>query len=398
MPSLRFFALLAVPLFLLYVLTADYSLPYNIDAATNMFTAWEVGTHGDVHLDDFSVLATDDYIGNIAWVVPAKDSYASQYPPGTAMLAAPLYAVWPAEAKTITASGTKSTAPPVDIPLPPLAPAGITAAAVVAIAVGLIALALRKLTDGRTALFAALILGVGTGAWSVAANALWQHGPDMLWIAAGILLSVEHRVWSGAAFGAAVLTRPHTALVAAGSGLWQSWHEKRIRPAVLIGIGAAAGLAALIWYNAAVFGSPSISGGYGDSFATRASTFDPLDYLGNIVLALVHPKRGLLVFSPFLILLIPGLRSAWRVAPAWVRGSAIGGVLYLLVQLKANRYSGGEYFWGYRYPLEMLAASAPLLLLAYTEWLRARSMLVQRVFWWLVAASVALTAIGAVAY
>ena len=103
-----------------------------------------------------------------------------------------------------------------------------------------------------------------------------------------------------------------------------------------------------------------------------------------------------MLYSPFLILLIPGLPAAWRKAPAWVRGSAIGGVAYLLLQLKANRYSGGDSFWGYRYPLEMLAASAPLLLLAYTEWVRHRSDLLRRVFMYTVVASIVLTATGAV--
>jgi hypothetical protein len=396
--SFRLFAFAAIPLFVVYALTADYSLPYNIDAATNMFTAWELGTEGDIHLDDFSVLATDEYIGNIAWVVPAKDSYASQYPPGAALLAAPLYAVWPVDAKEITAYGTRSNAPPVEIPLPPLVPAGVTAAAVTAVAMGLLAMAMRRLSDARTALLAAYVLGLATGAWSVAANALWQHGPGMLWIAAGGLLSIDHQLSSGFAYGAAVLTRPHTALVAAGNGLWQSWQQRRSRPAVLIGLGSAVGLAALVWYNAAVFGSASISGGYGATFGNRAASLDLVDYLGNIILALVHPRRGLFVFSPFLVLLIPGIRAAWRAAPGWVRGSAIGGLLYLLLQLKANRYSGGEFFWGYRYPLETLAAAAPLLLLSYTEWLRTRSRLVRRAFWWLVTASVALTAIGALAY
>ena len=78
-----------------------------------------------------------------------------------------------------------------------------------------------------------------------------------------------------------------------------------------------------------------------------------------------------------------------------MRGSAVGGLLYLLLQLKANRYSGGEGFWGYRYPLETLAASAPLLLLSYREWLLAQSELMRKAFKALVALSVAMTALGA---
>ncbi len=218
----------------------------------------------------------------------------------------------------------------------------------------------------------------------------------MLWIVTGTLLSASHRWLAGLGFGAAVLTRPHTAVIAAANGLTQAWQRRSIRPAVEIGVGSALGLAALIGFNALVFGSPSITGGYSDSFATNATSAEVSGFFRNIFLALVHPTRGLLVYSPFLILLIPGIPAAWRKAPAWVRGSALGGLIYLLVQLKANRYSGGDSFWGYRYPLEMLAAAAPLLLLSYTEWVRGRSDLLRRVFVYLVVASVVLTAAGAV--
>lgn len=40
----------------------------------------------------------------------------------------------------------------------------------------------------------------------------------------------------------------------------------------------------------------------------------------------------------------------------------------MLVQLALNRFSGGDGFFGYRLPLELITASAPLLILAYREW------------------------------
>lgn len=392
------FLRVSLPLLVLYLLTASWTLPLSIDTATNVFTAWELASDGDVHLDDHEVLADADYYGTIAWIVPAGDSVAAQYPPGAPALAAPLYAIWPEDARTITAINEGAGVAPIEILMPPLGPAAITAALVAAATVGLLALAFARIADPRTAVFGAYVVGLGTGVWSVAADALWQHGPTMLWIVAGTLLSANRKLWSGFAFGAAILTRPHTAVVAAGNGLYQSWRDRSVKAAIQIGIGAIVGLAGLIAFNAAVFGSPSISGGYSDSFASSATSLDLLGFARNIVLALVHPVRGLLVYSPFLVVLIPGIPAAWRRAPGWVRGSAIGGVLYLLLQLKANRYSGGDTFWGYRYPLEMLAASAPLLLLSYTEWVRVRSATVRRVFLYTVVVSVLLTAAGAVYY
>ena len=128
----------------------------------------------------------------------------------------------------------------------------------------------------------------------------------------------------------------------------------------------------LVGYNAVVYGEPSVSGGYTEIFVDNATSLDMVSYLRNLALALLSPTRGLLMWSPFLIILLPGLGAAWRSAPSWVRGGALGGLLYLLVQLKANRYSGGSGFATYRYPLEAVTAAAPLLFLSYTKWVARR--------------------------
>jgi alpha-1,2-mannosyltransferase len=393
--SWRFFALVVGPLFFLYLATANWSTPYVVDGFSNVLTAWEVATEGDVYLEDYEVLVTDASPHTGAGMVPARDSAVSKYPPGAAFLTVPLYRLLPGEESVESFEWAGGTSPDVQLPVPPLFPAAIVSSAVAAITVGLLGLTLRRVAPGQMALAGAYTAGLGTGIWSVAADSLWQHGPAMMWIAAGTLLSLQRRVNSGLTFGAAILTRPHTAFIPACNGLWQAWRERTVRPLVVIGLTSMAGLAALIAFNNHVFGTPSVTGGYGDSFDARTSSLDVLEYVGNIALALVHPVRGLLVYSPFLVMLIPGIPAAWRAAPAWVRGSAVGGLLYLLLQLKANRYSGGAGFWGYRYPLESLAASASLWMLAYTEWLRDRSLVVQRLFVYTVVASVVLTAVGA---
>ena len=145
-------------------------------------------------------------------------------------------------------------------------------------------------------------------------------------------------------------------------------------PAMKLGIGAFLGLALLVWYTWWVWGRLTIAGGYGDVFVNRALSGEWFAYLENLSGALFDPFHGLLTYSPFLIVLIPGLREGWRQAPDWAKGAAVGGVLYLLIQLKANRFSGGEGFTGYRYPLEMLAASGAILFLSYRHWVRERPL------------------------
>jgi len=392
------FAWVVFPLLALFLVTTAWGGGTHIDPFTNMLSAWSLGTRGTLLLDDHVGLATPEYFANVAWVVPAKESAASQYAPGTAILVAPFYAVWPQDAELRSVWGTgQPDVPAIDILVPPVAPGAIAAAIAVALAMGFLALTFRRFAGPRIALGGAYLAGLGTTAWSVAASAPWQHGPAMMWIALGLVLCADHLLSSGLAFGAAILTRPHTALIAAGTGVYGALAKRSLRPVVWIGMGSAVGMALLIGYNTVVFGEPSISGGYPGVFRDRALDLEFWRFARNIVGALVGPMRGVLIWSPFLIVLIPGLRAAWRAAPGWVKGASLGGVLYLLLQLKANRYSGGGGFAAYRYPLEALTAAAPLLLLAYTEWVAKRPR-AARVFSFTVKASICIHAVYAVVF
>ncbi len=391
----RLFLAVFTPLLVVYLATATWTTPYHIDPFSNVLPAWNLAESGSFHLDEHTQLADPQYFQNIAWVVPAGDSVASQYPPGAALLAAPLYAVWPDDARVTTLVGeNKPDAAPVEIAVPPLGPAAIVAAAAVAAAMGFLALGFSSLGGStRLVLTAAYLAGLGTAAWSVAADSLWQHGPGMMWIALGLALAARP-LGSGLAFGAAILTRPPAALVPAAIGLYRSWRERTLRPALLIGAGAATGLVLFLLYNQAVFGNLSLSAGYGTGFQDTALDANVAWYLRNVAGGLLSPTRGFLVWTPFLFVLLPGLRAGWRAAPPWVRGATIGGVLYLLLQYKANRYSGGSGFFAYRYPLEALTAAAPLLYLSFREWVAARPAAV-RAFTWTAAVSVAMHALGA---
>jgi alpha-1,2-mannosyltransferase len=261
--------------------------------------------------------------------------------------------------------------------------------------VGWVALTLRFFMRTSWAVAGSLVLAFGTSAWNVASSQLWQHGPAMMWIALGGYLIASSRYWtSGFAYGAAIVTRPITAIIAAGAGIGAAAGDRRWRRLMQIGTGAAIGLAAVIAYNAIVFGSPSVSGGYGDAFVDSTLSSGIGWYVGNLVGALIDPRRGLLVWSPWLLVLAPGLRTAWKSAPGWSRGAAIGALVYLLVHYKANRFSGGDGFYGYRYPIEPLTAAAPLLALAYRDWVVRRPWAL-RIFTLAVVAAIALQVVAA---
>jgi len=358
----RLFLAVSLPFFALFLATARTDLPYHIDAATNVFTAWAVGSTGSPVLHDYEELADPVNKGVFAWVVQSERGPVSQYPPGTALLAAPLYALWP-EATDVSLSA-ENAAPDtrVTVPIPSLWPAALVAAGTTAAALGLVALMVTE-TGGSTRMAAmtAIVGGLGTSTWSVAADQLWQHGPNMLWTALGIYLSARNRWgWAGLAFGALALTRPPVVLVGAGLGVMLVL-QGEIRSALRLLTGVTPGIVALLAYNRWLFGSPSVSGGYGNVYAERAASSEVTGYLANIGSAMFNFGHGLFVWSPFVMITMIGALAASKRLPTWTAASALGGLVYLLVQLRLNRASGGEGFSYYRYPLEPLTAAAPLL-------------------------------------
>jgi hypothetical protein len=376
--SLGFFAGIAGPLFVVYLITASWGDTGSIDTFTNVLTARAIATEGTVYVDDHEVLATEGFRGRSAWLVDVDGRTVSQYPPGAALHAVPFYALWPGTPEVVQARPlVDPTADLVTIAMPPVHAAAIASALVTALAIGFVGLTFRELLGEEPALAAggAFVAGLATSAWSVAADELWQHGPAMLWLAvAGYALARGSGVGAGVGYAIAVAVRPLTVIIGGVAALGEAW-RRRWWSAVAILAGAALGLASVVAYNNAVFGGLSISGGYGSKRTDSLRDPDLVEFVLNVGRGLVAPRYGLLVWSSFLVVLALGLRDAWRKVPAWVHGPALGGALYLLTHWLLNRASGGTGYLFYRYPLEPLVAAAPLLFASYAYWVRPRPSL-----------------------
>jgi hypothetical protein len=212
------------------------------------------------------------------------------------------------------------------------------------------------------------VLALATPTWTVSADGLWTHGPGQLWLLLAVLaLSARKPTLAGLAFAAAVLTRPHLVLAAAAAGAYYAWRERSLSALVRCAGGTAVGVAGLLVYNHQVFGSWSVLGGY-DPSVMQPEGVGPALLVINVLGGLFSPHRGILVLTPFLLVLAPGLRAAWAVAPTWVRAAALGGLAYGVAQLYLIRFIGGHGFYSYRTLIEPLTLAAPLLLLAFREW------------------------------
>jgi hypothetical protein len=362
-------ALVGIIAFAIFAATAKYHSPLNNDTQSTAIAAWQLAIHGNATLTGFQ--------GHVAWLFHVGPRYVTNRLPGTIFWATPFYA----------ALGRGSP--------PAIFPSALAAAAASALAVAFAFSLCCRLVSRRAAVLAAGLLGFATGTWTVSASELWTHGPAQ----AAVLLTLlcySHRQWlaAGIPAGFAILIRPHLGVVAMVLGVAAAVRERSVRP-LLISVGSAVGLWILVLYNHAVWGTWTVFGGYPDT--TQTSGRAVVEFGVGIVGTFVSPERGVLVMTPALVLLLPGCRAAWRVAPWWVRSATLSGIAYVVVQIWVSRFSGGDGFYSYRTPLEGLTLAVPLLTLAWREW-TSITRVRRTAFAGLAAASVGFHAFGAIVH
>jgi hypothetical protein len=333
----------------IYLFTAHWQSGQVSDAIAASWPGWLLAHHGTMFLDG-SAYPTDNFA-----IYPVHGHVVAVRTTGVVWAGIPVHLLlgW-------TGIGPRQGG-------------ALTAALMTAAAMANVSLLLRSLLPLRRALAATATIAFGTTAWTVASAELWTHGPDLLWLSTGLLAAIHGRHWiAGAAFGAAFLTRPHLAVIALLIGLGVTWDSRRLR--TLLPYVATACVTFLVqlawtdWY----YGYANLLGPYETHVAVLE---DGPGWGTNILGALVAPGCGLLLFSPVVVVAAMTIPSGWRSAPAWTRRAAVGGLLYVLIQMRLNHFSGGGGFYGYRLPLEGVVAAAPLgayswYRASYQRWVR----------------------------
>lgn len=392
MPSAAF-AMFGV-LFAVFAVTADFSgTERPNDVHWSVIVAWSLAKLHSLDLENwqFTLQGPRTWLFNVgplksgfceagnAVVLPGSHCRSDRFP-GSIFLAYPFYLVFGRSQLSIV-PGTFS--------------------AVVGSAAGLAFMyrSFIKLVAPAVAVGAVALLAFTTGVWTVSANLPWTH--------AAVLLGLGFATWSvsrdrpfgaGLGYGFAILSRPQAAVVPLVVGIWESARRRSLIPALKIGIASALGVVALLVYNRLNSGEWALlTGSYAGRGAAavspivdqESSYLGPLRPLYDIWGTFLSPSRGLFILSPYLLLVIPGLRAGWRAAPDWVRASAIGGLCYLILQLSGNRFTGGLGYFGYRVTMEPLVLWSPLMALAFQHWtalvkwrLQAFSVLAIASLWW----------------
>jgi hypothetical protein len=191
----------------------------------------------------------------------------------------------------------------------------ITASLIAALCVAAFFTLLRRLIDVRQAVVLTLVLAFATSTWSIASQALWQHGASELMIAVSLLclqktfegeISRTALVGAGACGALSVAMRPTDVLFfgiscAALLVFWAGW--KPLASYVISGAMVGSFLAA---YNLTIFGS------------ARGAYTQPLE--GNLWSGLsgllFSPSHGLFVYSPIFLFVFPAVYLWLRRRPS----------------------------------------------------------------------------------
>ncbi|MDE0024475.1 MAG: hypothetical protein OXP69_08675 [Spirochaetaceae bacterium] len=235
--------------------------------------------------------------------------------------------------------------------------AALTASLLTATAAVFVFLAARGFVPPVPAVLITLAFGLGSCAWPVSSQALWQHPAStfFLSLAAWLLLRSESRplaaAWCGAAFGMAVLCRPTTAVAVVCAGAYLLWVDRR-RCAAFV-LGGLPFLAFLTGYNYHYFGHPFAFGQSVVASGIALSKTGSADlwqssWSESLPGLLISPARGLIWFSPVLVLGFAGTAAVWR-NPRYrpFIPLQLGAAAMILVAGKWFDWWGGL-TWGYR--------------------------------------------------
>lgn len=322
--------------------------------------------HG-FHLDEFEFLRDarytlpgDENSGVPYYLQLRRGHYLSTYPVMPAILSTPVYALPVALGLTSGAarpSGGYSRTEVVGTLLSKLAASAATALSAV-----LVYFSLLRLTQRRAALWLTLLYAFATSAWSVSSQGAWQtsfSGPLLAGAVLCLLKAREsdcrrHVVGAGVWLALAVACRPPAGIFALLFTVYVVLHHRRHFWA-FCAFPAALG-ALLVAYNIYYFGN--IVGGYTGAYVARYVVTPSHIALATYGL-LLSANRGLLVFSPILLLSAAGMvRIAMRRTDTILLYTALGIVATILFYSTFAAWDG-TFSFSYRYLTDLL----PLLML-----------------------------------
>jgi len=339
------------------------------DSQPTKFAARELALYGRLTLDKV-VARAPDYGRRAAFQRDRHGRYRSAYSVVPSLEAAALGAVLHATRL-------------VDLraPLAPGLIAKLTASLLTAASVALVFAALARPFGIQAALLVALGLGLGTNLWPLASGTLWQLETVCVglalalfaWLRPSDTLRTRWVIAGAIGVALAAAARPQTAPMAAVllTGLVARIGLRRASSAVAVVAAAAAVLMAFQWWwFGDVLGATSALQAQNLEAHAVTGTLNPRPWIGAAGL-LVSPNRGLVVFSPVVLVAIVGIGRMWRV-PAdhgerwWTAAALVEFAAYACYSM----WWGGHTY-GPRYMVDALIPLTPAAALG-VKWVKVR--------------------------
>lgn len=320
------------------------------------------------------------------WAVPAPSGHlVSLYPVVLPVLIAPLYlpAVGYLHARGWSDERVDRVARLME---------KLVASSLAACSAALFYLLLRRRAAPPVALLLTAAYALGTTAWMIGSQALWQHGMAQL-LLIGLLLLLTAPATLARALLAGLLcalvtgTRPANAVLSAALGVYGLFWAGRKAPAFAAGAAVPVGL--VLFYNVTVVGA------IGGAYATLGSiTFFQHDIRSGLAGLLFSPTRGLLVFSPFLAF----LALAWRHRPLDPGDRRLAIAILAGVAAQTSMYALTDWRAGVCFGPRFMTDMVPLLIWLLVPVVVAIRRIGRVVFVAAVAVAMAIEGIGAFTY
>lgn len=323
------------------------------DTQPTKYAARELLLRGTLGLNH--VVGRTPELGRRSAFVMARDGrYRSAYSPVAPVLAAAItWPVWKAGVIDLRAPGAPSFI------------AAVSSSLLVAIAVAFGFLTARRELPRGKALFVAAAFGLGTGLWSTASQALWQHETAILGLTLAVyaLSAPSRSLWTAALIGmglglagsSRLQLAPAVVVLLAGTAIIHGWRACAVTGACAAALVVPVLALNMKWFGSVLGAAPMLEAlhetihGTADSFTLRWE---------GIAGLLVSPSRGLLIFSPVVALTAAG---AWRLPVRGWRSPLAFCLLAALVQFLL--YASYSVWWaGHTYGPRYLLDILPLLL------------------------------------
>ena len=356
------------------------------DSQPTKLAARALALRGNLLLDD-DVQRVPQLGERISFAKDQQGHYRSAYSPVGALFGG------------VTAVALRALGADLNAPRGPNLVAVITASTLVAAAVVLVFLTLRRFGSDAIALAVAIGLGLGTNYWTTLSQTMGQHDVVAFgmalclynWMRATGDLGTRH-LWMGAlGLALAVTARSQVAPLVGMLGLGLivrvGWKRAAGPLAIAAGLFGWLLIQQYFWFGHPLGALPALERLHPEIHAVEGA-LSPEPWVGAAGL-LVSPNRGLLIFSPVVIVALAGLVRSLRTLPDHGLAWAYAGCLLVFLGYSSYTVWWGGHAYGPRYLLDVMIWLTPAAAVALQHTLSggfARSAVAVALVWSMVAA------------